>query len=34
MNVPLESPATDAWAILAGLARETARIRLGRWSAR
>ncbi len=29
MNVPLESHSTDAWAILAGLARETERIRLG-----
>ena len=29
MNVPLESSSTDAWAILAGLARETRRIRLG-----
>ena len=29
MNVPLTSDATDAWAILAGLARETATIRLG-----
>ncbi len=29
MNVPLESHATDAWTILAGLARETQRIRLG-----
>ncbi len=29
MNVPLTSDATDAWAILAGLARETETIRLG-----
>ncbi len=29
MNVPLTSDATDAWAILAGLARETRTIRLG-----
>jgi F420-dependent oxidoreductase-like protein len=29
MNVPLESDSTDAWAVLAGLARETGRIRLG-----
>ena len=29
MNVPLESDSTDAWAVLAGLARETERIRLG-----
>ncbi len=29
MNVPLTSDSTDAWAILAGLARETRTIRLG-----
>jgi F420-dependent oxidoreductase-like protein len=29
MNVPLESWATDCWAVLAGLARDTATIRLG-----
>ena len=29
MNVPLESWATDCWATLAGLARDTERIRLG-----
>jgi F420-dependent oxidoreductase-like protein len=29
MNVPLESDATDAWATLAGLARETSTIRIG-----
>src|SRR5687768_15296698 len=29
MNVPLTSDATDAWAVLAGLARDTERVRLG-----
>lgn len=29
MNVPLESDSSDAWAVLAGLARDTRRIRLG-----
>ena len=29
MNVPLESDATDAWATLAGLARETSTLRIG-----
>jgi alkanesulfonate monooxygenase len=29
MNVPLESDATDCWAVLAGLARDTQTIRLG-----
>ena len=29
MNVPLESDSTDAWAVLAGLARDTGTIRLG-----
>ncbi len=29
MNVPLESDSSDAWAVLAGLARDTKRIRLG-----
>ena len=29
MNVPLETDSTETWAILAGLARETTRIRLG-----
>jgi len=29
MNVPLESESSDAWAVLAGLARDTKRVRLG-----
>ena len=29
MNVPLESDSSDAWAVLAGLARDTKRVRLG-----
>ncbi|MFN8526161.1 MAG: TIGR03560 family F420-dependent LLM class oxidoreductase [Chloroflexota bacterium] len=29
MNTPLESDSTDAWAVLAGLARDTKRVRLG-----